>query len=611
MDFGSNSVVQQRVQGGVFQFGEFYQPDNAAAYIVASISGRLFSFSLVGATSVVKEITIRNQTLTTSDFVTPAVDTIIGINVASTDNIKANVQVEIAGATYSIASVLSSTSLEIRNVNAIPGNTVSSGTGVIIWDVNPALRPQSWFCQAEKWLIIQDGQSVPVLWDGANAERSKLSLGQITAGKMMTYNLGRIVKVNPDGKTFLIGDIVYGSSGTAGERNRDAILYTKENTYLTGGGFFTVPGGFGEIRFLKPVAILEKELGQGPVQVGTPEVLFALDLPVDRTTWQDLSNPILSVSQLTNGGQSQTSAINVNGDLFYRAKDGIRSFVLGQRDFASQWSNTPVSREMNRVLPKDDPTLLKYASGVVFDNRLLMTTSPVHSTRGTYHRGLVALDFDVLSSMRDKAPPSYDGVWVGANTLQILKGDVEGDERCFEFVMTGDGVIQLWELSREGKKDANNIPIKWTFETADMFRSSDQYTQIDIKKLMNGELYVSDVQGRVDFKVFFKPDQHPCWVPWHNWFICQKESECVIDESNCVSRDVYKLTYKHKMPFGQPTDDCDSNTESPYRIGRTFQVRVEVIGSCKIRGLRLMAVLQPEPAFGAPICNIIEESVDV
>jgi hypothetical protein len=608
LDFGSDTVLQQRVLGGVFQGASFYEPDNAPEYVVASISGRLFSFSLVGPTSTVKEITPSNQTLTTASFVVPAVDATVTVSVASTANIKANVQVEIAGGTYNVASVVSATELELRNVTGVVGATIPTANAVIFWDVNPALRPQVWFVQAEKWLIVQDGQSVPMLWDGAQTNRSKLTLGQITAGKMMAYVLGRIIKVNTDGKTFSIGDIVYGSSGTSGQQFRDAVLYTKENTYLAGGGFFTVPGGFGDITFIKPVAVLDAALGQGPAQVATNEVLFALNLPTDRATWQVIENPVLSVSQLTNGGKSQASAVNVNGDLLYRSKDGIRSFVLGTREFVQQWANTPVSREMNRILPQDSQSLLRYASGVVFDNRLLMTTSPTHSTRGTYHRGLVALDFDILSSMRDKAPAAYDGLWAGVNTLQILKGDVEEVERCFEFVMTGNGQIQLWEMSRDEIRDNHNIAIRWAIETADFFRKGQGYHEFDDKKLLNGELYVTDVRGRVDFNVFFKPDQHPCWIPWHSWYVCQKETECVTDESNCVTNKVFKPTYKSSMPFGFPTSDCDENTGSPYQIGKSFQVRVEVMGYCKIRGMRLMGILVPQRAFGAPICNTIEEA---
>jgi hypothetical protein len=592
-----NDVVRKRVVEGKFQGAYFYQPDDANGYPVASISGRLFKFTVTDDTSQVTEITINESTLTTADFVIPTITQTVVVQVVSTQNISTNAPIQIGNYNYTVDSIDSDTQLTLVNVDGPAGDTQLSGTQLTFWDVNPALRNQVWMEQAEKWLIIQDGQSLPIFWDGAKSKRSVPTLGQMTAGKMMQYHRGRVAKVNPDGYTYSIGDIVYGSSGTPSEKFRDSLLYVKENDWLVGGGFFTVPGVYGQIQFMRDMADLNVALGQGPLMLGAEKAVFSVNLPKTRDDWAKVEDPLQAVAHIANGGVSQNASINVNADLFYRTLEGVRTLAISQREFANQWGNTPVSREMNRVLPYDDPTLLQYSSAVYFDNRMLVTTSPSYSARGVFFRGSSIMDFDVLSSIRGKEPAVWEGVWTGVNTLQYIVGKTNKKSRCFEFITTGTGDIELWEQTTDSKVDKVNYPIKWVFETADFFRKSQQFHELDMKRLINGELYITDLVGTANFRVWWKPDQHPCWEYWTSFSQCANASDC--DETgDCVEKTVNQPQYRHRLPFGQPPDTCDSvDKRKRLREGRTFQLRIQVIGSCKIRGLRLMANTIKEPAM--------------
>lgn len=591
-----DDVVRKRVVSGNFQGASFYYPDSGRSYVVASISGRLFKFPLDGDTSVVTEITISDSTLTTATFVIPTATNNVVVQVASTQNISANVPIQVGSVNYTVVSIDSATQVTLKNVDGLAGESVDAGAVMTFWDVNPALRPQAWMEQAEKWLIIQDGQSLPIFWDGARSKRSQPSIGQMAAGKMMEYHRGRVAKVNPDGYTYSIGDIVYGSSGTLANKYRDAVLYVKENNYLVGGGYFTVPGNYGPITFMRGMAQIDTALGQGPLMVGAETAVFSVNVPVDRSLWPTTQDPLQSVAHIASGGTSQNSAVNVNGDLFYRSSQNVRSLIQAQRNFEADWGNTPISREMNRIIPFDDQSLLKYASATFFDNRLLLTASPSYSSRGTFHRATMSLDFDILSSNRSKEPAVWEGIWAGVNTLQILSGRVDNQDRCFEFVVTGEGDIELWEQTKAGRLDRTNFPIKWIFETADFFRKSQTFHELDMKRLVNGEIYITDLVGRADFRIWWKPDRHPCWTYWTAFSECAEESECTTVE-NCIVNTLYKPQYRHRIPFGQPPDSCDSVTDKKLREGRTFQLRIQVIGSCKIRGLRLMANTLKEPTM--------------
>src|ERR1041385_6903574 len=103
---------------------------------------------------------------------------------------------------------------------------------------------------------------------------------------------------------------------------------------------------------MHPAAMTDTALGQGPMLVGTPNVVFTVNLPFDRTTWKNLAEALQTANPIV-GPVSQDSVINVNGDLWYRSLDGIRSYITAQRQFNGAWGNTPQSRSEERRVGKE------------------------------------------------------------------------------------------------------------------------------------------------------------------------------------------------------------------------------------------------------------------
>lgn len=421
---------------------------------------------------------------------------------------------------------------------------------------------------------------------------------QLPAGRMGTYGKGRVWMCLANGKDFIAGDIVGGPSGSKANNFRDAILNITENDFLTGGGTFTVPGSIGDIRAMRFVAILDASLGQGPLQVFTPNAVFSCNAPVDRLTWQTLSNPILTEPLIGSGGLGQNSTVPVNGDTFFRSVDGIRTLVLARRDFAT-WGNVPISREVAQFLESDEEDLLPYGSAINFDNRLLMTFRPVSTAQGVYHRGLIVINFDPVSTITGKLPPVYDGAWNGLNVLQVLSDQFNLIARAYAFNLnTGLSEIELWEILPSSEEtlilDNGTTPISWAMESATLFDLEDkQPVQRHLKSLDNGELYVSDLEGRVDFRVMYRPDDWPCWVLWLAW------SECA-----SMTAENSQPQFRPRMGLGTPSArDCDPSTNRPLREGFSFQFRIEVVGHCTIKGARFSAQPAPQPKFPPPNCK--------
>lgn len=286
---------------------------------------------------------------------------------------------------------------------------------------NNSQAPIIYHQQVDNCLAVQDGSSMPLLYDGANSRRAARDEVPIGSGPM-AYGMGRLWVAQ--GYEYVAGDIKGGPTG---------VLKFTENEYLNEGGSFTVPLRLGGITAMQFTAAPNTALGQGELFIATPDAAYSTVVPTDRDAWKTLSDPIQRIVLINNGSQSHAATVLVNGDLYIRSRDGIRSVIQAVRDF-SQPGNLPVSREMGRALNDDNPDLLKFTSGILFENRLLMTTQARSKWNGAYFNGLAVLDFDLISSVGKRRSPVWDGVWTGLQFLSVMKGRFNGVERAFAVV---------------------------------------------------------------------------------------------------------------------------------------------------------------------------------
>lgn len=710
-DFGGNANVENRVLYGIWQGAEYYQPDSGNEQLIAQISGRLFLFTPQVGNCLVGEITIQTPVLVTVQFTVPARGSTVVVSVNSVAGVNTNNLCQIGTGNY-LVTLVGATTLTLQNVDDTPGTVYPISTPIIVYDVNPSSQPQAWLWQAENYMIVNDGLSLPVFYDGNASRRSMGTVPPVAAqtgtvvtnanftvpqlnevvnitvgstagvsasgaatlndpvsgavlyqiigvpngntltlrnvavdigippiaipafvvaqpqsftfvnspasagyaelppGRMGAYGLGRNWISMPDGFSFLASDIVGGPSGTQVNSYRDAVLKVTENEFLAGGGLFRVPGSAGQIQAIRFLATLDASLGQGPVNLVTPNIIFSCNAPVDRATWSSVTNPILTEAQIAFGGLSQWSSILVNGDLAYRAVDGIRSLILGRREF-NTWGNVPISAEMDYYLESDNEPLLRYSSAINFNNRLMMTFSPRYGVNGVRHGGIIAMDNNVLSNLRGKLPAVYDGAWTGLSILQMVTGQFNNLQRAFAFGLDGNQTIQLYEILPdpvipENNFDNANVPIVWRVESAELFGKNlpKGVKRESLKRLIDGEIYAIDMVGRVDFSVYYRPDYYPCWVPWFQWFTCGKNDNCNLPTTGgCVVPANPSPQYRPRMGLGEPDpSQCDPILNRPLREAFTFQVAVVVQGHCRLMGFNAKAVVIPQRKYAPQIC---------
>jgi len=417
------------------------------------------------------------------------------------------------------------------------------------------------------------------------------TIAQLPPGRYGAYGLGRNWIALPDARSYLASDIVGSESGTAAYNFRDSILNVTENNYLAGGGVFRVPSAGQQINSMAFPATLDSSLGQGPLQVLTQDVTFSCNAPVVRAEWQDLTNPIQTQSLV--GGGALGDVVAINGDLWFRSEDGIRSLRLARQEFATSWSNTPQSVEMNRVLLSDDQNLLQYWHGVTFDNRALFVANPQTSDRGIYHPSIIALNLDPNSSLLSKSPPVYDGSWDGMNTIKLLAGRFGSVRRCFALTFKATentiGLSEIYRTPLEGsslrKLDNGSTRIVLSCESPALFYQGDTRKR-ELLKLADGEIFVKDLVGTVRFKVEYRPDWLADWTTWHEWDVTDSP------------------TFQPCMGLGTPPITGDAATERPNCVGYFFQLRITITGPTVLMGANIFATTQPVTSIAPPLPGV-------
>jgi hypothetical protein len=488
---------------------------------------------------------------------------------------------------------------------------------------NPAAVDQAFFVQGEEFLVIQagDGVTLPLIWDGAILRRSIGIIGpnnipgpyplhapynEIPAAGAMDYYKGRIWYAQ--GRTFGACDIVQSfASGSVAYGYRDSVIKVTENPLCVGGDNFTVPSNSGNIRAIKHSANVNALLGEGDLFISTRKAIYTLTVPINRSDWikADTDNvPLMKIAQLNNGWVNDRSVVAVNGDLFGQSLEpSIRSLRTAVRNF-NEWGNVPISTAESRALQFNNRALMRFSTGIEFNNRLLEAVLPRQLPQGVVHDGILPLSFETISTLEKQLAPAWEGMYEGLPILQLFTGDFGGLDRAFAVIVSPtDSQIAVWELTTSSRTDNQDSRVIWNFELP-AFTFSKEF---ELKRLAGGEVWISKVFGTVKFLFEYRTDSDPCWRYWHESEICVARN-CEEDQKqlSCYpypGQEVYREGYKWPIVLPKPPVACNSMGERPTDIGYQFQVRVTVQGWAQVRGVLLYATPFDKALYGGLKCG--------
>lgn len=419
---------------------------------------------------------------------------------------------------------------------------------------------------------------------------------EIPRGLYMEYVLGRIALVTANRRTIRVGDIIRGDETGSTE---NVIRFT-EQQYLAESIEFSIPATQGRIAGIKAIPLQDTATAQRGLMVFGESGASSIDLSLPRTEWPN--NPIQQVALLDVGCSSQNSILGFNGDLLFRDQLGIRSYRSARGDM-NTYGQTPISAEMNRVLQNDPTDQIKFISSAKFDNRMLMTCSPVFEARpggGTniFHRGIVVLDFTTLSGAGGKSSAAWDGVWGGLNFQAIGSGLYDGKNRAFAAVLGNNNKNEIWEFSEEYGEDTpvtgDPTPIQCALET----KAFDFRSEFELKKLLRFDIWVVNIFGTITFKVFYRNDGETCWTPWYlnsdglSFERCSTTPSNIVPETSSNSDGLIQARpgIRPQITLPQPSFNCNIETAFDSRNFFDTQLRFEWTGNLQIDKYRIMAL---------------------
>jgi hypothetical protein len=346
-----------------------------------------------------------------------------------------------------------------------------------------------------------------------------------------------------------------GTGGFVAKANAGAasdLLRFTETTYLNEGGSLQVPSFLGKITGMIFMPVQDSGAGVGDLLIFCETGVISLSVAVPRTEWKNTSG-FQRIALASVGSTGQESLTTANGDVFFRAFDGLRTYRNARAEFSS-FGRVPMSAEMNSVLSYDTKSMLKNCSCIVFDNRFLFTATPkidftgisptTLSKRPITFSSIVALDFTTLASVGAQRASCYDGFWRGLDVTKLVAGVVDGKPRAFAFCVDYqvNATNTVWELTSDIYADepvnATPIPITSILET----RSFQLGSPSEVKKLIRADLWLGSLRGNTDFKIYWRPDEYACWREWHEFSRCATVENCVVTgvgtEFNLASQSV-------------------------------------------------------------------------
>ena len=612
----NDAVDQMLFNTGRWQAAMLYRPLRGDPYHLVMKGGRLYRIDLYDGYKVT-DVSIKIAYVVDADFTAPVVDGAVDISLTNVSGLSVGSIVRIESKAYEILSIDTPTNtVRVRNMNDTEGTVHSIGDRLFDFDLNDGKVFKNWTVQAEQWALFQDGRNRCLIYNGSTSRRAGST--EVPPGSAMAYGLGRLWVATPDGYGFSAGDLVYGSSGDPARGYRDSILKWTENSFLAGGGRFSVPTDSGPITGMRFIANLDVVLGQGPLQVFTEGGSFSVRVPANRSQWnlfgydqngtlaETAIDPIQTVSLLRNGSVSDLSIVANNSDFFFRSIDGIRTFQLTRRQFGT-WANTPISRQVRWAIDEDPQDLLLYGSAVMYDGRYLCLCAPQLEDRGVVHKGMVSMDFDSNEWTEDR-PPTWDGLWTFSFAYQIIGGIYNGNDRCFVYTRNVDGEVELYELDKRNHEDQADADvstrIRWAFESSEIaFPTENDTGLFNLKSLYGAEVRTVDMENTVGFIMRWKPDRHSCWFRWADWEeCCPIGPDCgIYNTAECRDWTNSNPQSRSAMGIPQPADVYDSVNCIPARNFYTIQIRVDVRGYCRITGIRLAAKPIAQPTIAKTV----------
>lgn len=439
-------------------------------------------------------------------------------------------------------------------------------------DRNNPNCPRHYYCETVGSIVIQDEQSIPIIYDGDEFRRADENKDEVPVGAMMSFSNGRLAVAVNNRRAVRIGDIRQ-------DEHQSELKFT-ETYSLLGGGDFAFPS---RVTSLTSLPVIDTSTGQGSTIVGCRGRIFSLKTQItSRDAWPDVGFQSEVFPDVGVVGHRAIS--KANQDLIFRAHDGLRTFRATVSDYES-FGLTPISREFHHRMSCDEESFLDDTCIVTFDNRVIFTHSPTVYGNRYINLGLGSYNLDTMSRAGQKSNAVFDGEWDGLQVAEMVTGKLYGSTRCFIIGRDVDGNNGIWEILPEAtqRQDGDN-PVQEITTAMLPGAGIDAW-----KALRRCDLYLSGIVDPVHVEVLFRPDRYEYWTQWDSFDVTPSKE-------NGWGREV--ATYRGPLSTRTPPDNYDPSVQRYLNQGYGFQVLVRFTGRARLDQLHVFSevILQPSVA---------------
>lgn len=305
---------------------------------------------------------------------------------------------------------------------------------------------------------------------GAQAYATLNNPQEVPVGSVMAYGQGRLFVASPNRFEVkaldFVGTHVNKTSGKDSQGNtvyplkdpRASILFNTEDQYLSGGGSFLMPSYMGRITGMRFLPTKDVAAGQGDLYVFCEFGAASFKVGEARASW-GATQRFQSLLFDKIGSVGPDAFAGVNGDLFFRSADGIRTYRNAAASL-EDYGNTALSSEIDKFLDQE-PLKLLYNVSMAYtnDSRLLMTAQPVEIPPATIndktslcYKALVSMDLRPLNRASNKSSLVYDGLWTGLDFLQLFSGEF-GRKNIVLILASCCSKLTLWAVDENSSFD--------------------------------------------------------------------------------------------------------------------------------------------------------------
>lgn len=439
----------------------------------------------------------------------------------------------------------------------------------------------TYWSQWENYALAGDGLGNTFIWDGAGDAFHSDGFNNTQKEESQVPNGGTAMEfVHGRGSIVVNSRAILTSDGLNSQDLTSAadVLKFREQVYWATGQYFAPPTSMGTINALAVLPLQDTTHGHGELLAHCSNGIFSVDLNIwPRSKWSE--TPMVRTAYIGPGAAGPYAVALFSGDQVFRASDGLKTLRSAKAEASATGSpSVEVSEPVATFFEADSQRWLRFASVASWDlqHRCLVTCYPIVQGRFRWHRGLVALNLHPISD----APPSlaWESLWTlppqCSGIIQQINGKWDGEERHFTICRGDDAKNRLVEFRGDLKADVLEDGTEQRIRCQLVTRKIDANRPFTRKNFGTGMLYLANIEGRVDFGVWFRTYGSTEWKFWQSGHVTN-----IAPASEALTTD--EPPREATIPLGNLPDKCGS------RSGRYIQFLIRWAGYCSVESLRI------------------------